>query len=184
MSATMQGVNSAVKVYAKVDRRLVRERQRIMSVALRQHVAPLARAYARRSPGKAGPVLSKAVVVRNGKRGVVLLGPRSGRRGAWYRHIFIGGAKRHQIGAARAAETREYRSTSAQYRNTGGLFYRKVKARSRKFLYNPAGPFVATGPVTHPGVRGNDFVTDAWRAGGRAFVTAATAALYPEADKT
>lgn len=177
----LQGVNDARRVYARVDRRITKERQRIVAAALRKHVAPLAKAYARRSPGKAGGTLAKAVVVRNGRRGVVLLGPRGGKRGAWYRHIFITGAKRHQIGAGRAAEQRVYHSDSRQYRNTGGLFYRNVKARSRKFLYSPEGPFIALGPVTHPGLPSNDFVKDAWQAGGALFNEAVTKALYPEA---
>jgi len=187
VSAHVTGVDAAVRVYDKVDKRLVKERQKIFRTAAGKTLVKTMRADAKRSPGRAGPRLAAATTARFGKKGAVLVGPRTGkrtsRRGAWFRAIYIAGSPAHKVGAERAGGLREYRSSSKQYAATGGLFYRRIKARPRKFLYNPAGPFLAMGPVTVRAIAANPFVTTGEAQGHAAFVQAVTAALYPEAKQ-
>lgn len=168
MSVTVTGIREIDRAIGRTERALTKERKTHLRLAASKTLAPAVRRRALSVRGRAGARLARAVSARGGKGGSVLVGPTA--RGAWFRAMFIAGAKAHVIGGARSAETREYRSSSRQYRNTGGLFYRYIKARSRAFLYNPAGPFIATGPVRHPGfpdvpfvLQGTDDAMEAFR---------------------
>jgi hypothetical protein len=119
------------------------------------------RSRAKASPGKAGGLLARSVSARNGRSGAVVVGPRGGKRGAWFRHFFIGGAKAHEIGGAKGA-------------------WRRNAGRGRVFLYSPDHMLAATGPIPHPGIRGNPFVTSAADAAGSAFTRAVAAALFTD----
>ena len=170
ISIAETGIDAVSRSIDRVDRAITKERQANIRAAARMFLVPPMKARARSSPGKAGALLAKAVTARNGKAGAVLVGPRGGKRGAWFRHFFIGGAKAHQIGGAQSAGTRTFRSSSRQYAAAGGIFARSHKGRERKFLYNAAGAFIATGPVRHPGFADNPFVEVGTEAGQAAFI--------------
>ncbi|MFN8631196.1 MAG: hypothetical protein U0838_13035 [Chloroflexota bacterium] len=163
------GLEGVEREIERVDRRLARERQRLVAGAARRTLVPAIRAEApdqtdRRTTRLArgavdarrtasGVSLRRAVSARNGRGGAVVVGPRGGKRGVWFRHITIGGARAHQVGGARAG-----------WGGRGG--------RGRVFLYNPAGPFIALGPVRHPGLRGNPFVQRGYARASSSFLSA------------
>ena len=168
MSVAMKGVDGAIKVYAKVDKRITKERQGIFRTVARRVILPQMKFEAEAAPGRAGPRLARATVVRNGKQGAVLVGPKGGksrgdRGGAWFRAIYITG------------HASPYPIPKASGKTRG--------RRARRVLYNPNGPFVAsaTRGVTHPPIVATPFVERAQRATERPFTEALTKALYPEA---
>ena len=187
----MQGLDPFTRYLAAVDRRVTREDQQILRESASKLLVPEMRTRALRSPGKAGPLLARATVARNGKRGAVLVGPRKGTRFAWFRAFFLSGSRPHPVGGgsdARSAEVRTYHSKSAQYAKSGGMFSRRVKAReasSRRFLTNAGkfwsiggSPFQATGPVTVPEIRANPFVEQGADAGGKALAAELARRFY------
>lgn len=173
MSAVMLGADQLRKALADVDRRVTSGRQQVLLEASRAVLVRRAKPKMRRSPGKAGPLLARYTVARKGKGGAVVVGPRGGKRAAWFRAFFIAGSRRHEIGGGQAAELRQYRRTSQ-------LFYRNVRERAARFLYNPAAtpPMVAMGPVTHPGFAENPAVAEAIEEGWDDFVAEVSKRLW------
>lgn len=107
------GLEDVERDLSKMERRLERERQAVVIKAARPTVVAAIKAAApneadrrtlRVRGGKAdaratgrGVSLKAATTARRGRNGTVLVGPRGGKRGVWFRHITIGGARPHQI---------------------------------------------------------------------------------------
>lgn len=154
MSITAKGIAEFNRQLSKVDRKLTKERQKIIRGAAAKTLVPAMKSRAKSAPGKAGPLLAKAVSARNGRNGAVVVGPRGGKRGVWWRHIVIGGAKPHLIG--------------------------QPKSGTAPFLSNPAAMFAARGPVQHPGMRAHPFVEEATDAARPEFIEAVKRGLFTD----
>ena len=153
------GMKETQKVFTDIDRRCTKERQTVILKAARKHLVPGMKSAAGGSPGRAGPLLAKFTTARRGKQGAVVVGPRTGKKRAWYRAFFIAGAQVHMIGGTKVAGKR-------------------TRSRGRVFLYNPNASFVAMGPVRHPGIAPNPFVRAGAERGYPAFVRTVGAALF------
>ena len=152
------GLDEVEKWCRDVDRKASRDRQKAVRLVARKTLVPAVKAGARGADGKAGPMLAKAVSARNGKAGTVLVGPRGGKRGVWFRHIAIGGAAPHPI------------------KRKGGAIY----GRTGHLMYNPAAAFAASGTVTHPGIPGNPFVQRGTDAAMPAFLDGVASVLFSD----
>ena len=106
-SAVWQGMAQVQKHLASIDRRITKERQRLIAGAARKTLVPAIKAEA---PAETDPyskrTMKSVVSARNGREGAVLVGPKGGKAGVWFRHITVGGAKAHEIGGPKAATRR------------------------------------------------------------------------------
>ena len=194
----MQGVDEALKVYARVDRRLTKERQSIFRKSANRTIVRVMRAQAAGIPGKPGPMIAKAIAARNGKQGAVLVGPRRKMAKATWNgmpiaHFFIVGSKAHEIGGAKAGGTRDFFSSVRQSREAGwkrtrgGWFQRTSTGRSRVLLSSQKRGHglghPVYGPVKHPGLPQHDIVMQSWEIAGEAFMVLLKAELFSTEDK-
>jgi hypothetical protein len=95
-SIKVKGLDEALEALEVFDQpQLDKSAQKVMSAAARSLVTPIRRAAPRGKTGR----LAASVSARKGKRDrpSAVVGPRGGRRGAFYRHFVIGGTRPHRI---------------------------------------------------------------------------------------
>lgn len=164
----MTGVEAVEKTIARVDRKLTRDRQKVIIAAARKTLQPAVKGEAPDEAVRDTKVtMKRAVSVRRGKNDTVLVGPRGGKKGVWFRHITIGGAKAHMVGVVRKR----------------GAGFRRRGTR-RPFLFNPAAALAVTGPIPHPGRKANPFVERGVERGRPAFIAAVRAAIVSPKEET
>lgn len=161
MSIYAVGLDEAIGYFDKVERKAGRDFQKTVLPIARKTLAAAVKAEAPNETSRYnGKTMRSAVNARRGRLpGEILVGPRGGKRGVWFRHITVGGARPHEIGAPKAA-------------------WGRFRGRGRVFLYNPAKGFAATGPVAHPGRSANPFVARGTERAMPAFMAASAEALF------